>query len=304
MSGLSKEDADWAFNAYEAVRARLPQARFATSYETVNTLSDIVDQFDTFLLDSFGVLNIGATAIPSALERIQELNALGKRIIIVTNAAGYPKHVQIARYKKLGFDFSADQIISSRGTALAAIAKTPSYKWGLMAAPEFGLDELDHLDTVFLEEDASTYDAVDAFLLLGSSIWTETRQALLETSLKQNPRLVYVGNPDIVAPVESGLSRQAGHYAHRLADATGVVPQFFGKPFDNIFEQAFERLQGQYDPARTLMVGDTLHTDILGGRVAGVKTALISEYGALAATDVNVAINTSGIVPDFVVRRP
>ncbi len=304
MSKLSKEDADWAFNAYETVRTRLPQATFGASYETVDTLSDIADQFDTFLLDSFGVLNIGATAIPSALERIPELNALGKRIIIVTNAAGYPKHVQIARYKNLGFDFSADQIISSRSTALAAIAKAPSYKWGLMAAPEFGLDELDHLDTRFLEEDAAVYDTVDAFLLLGSSIWTEARQTLLEASLKQNPRPVYVGNPDIVAPVESGLSRQAGHYAHRLADITGVKPQFFGKPFTNIFDQAFAQLEGKYDPARTLMVGDTLHTDILGGRAAGVKTALISEYGSLAATDVPTAINTSGIVPDFVVRRP
>ncbi|MEH6360567.1 MAG: TIGR01459 family HAD-type hydrolase, partial [Amylibacter sp.] len=93
---LSKQDADWAFNAYEAVLSRLPQAQFPDCYETAETLSDIAAHFDTFLLDSFGVLNIGATAIPGAVERIDELRALGKRIIVVTNAAGYPKHVQIA----------------------------------------------------------------------------------------------------------------------------------------------------------------------------------------------------------------
>ena len=61
---LSKQDADWAFNAYEAVLPRLPQAQFPDCYETAETLSDIAAHFDTFLLDSFGVLNIGATAIP------------------------------------------------------------------------------------------------------------------------------------------------------------------------------------------------------------------------------------------------
>jgi HAD superfamily hydrolase (TIGR01450 family) len=304
MSSPMKDDADWAFNAYEAVRARLPQPVFAQKFQTADNLSDIADRFDTFLLDSFGVLNIGATAIPGAVARIEELRALGKRIIIVTNAAGYPKHVQIARYKKLGFDFTADQIVSSRGTALAAIAKVPQHRWGLMAAPEFGRDEIDHLDADFLEDDATLYDAVDAFLLLGSSLWTQSRQNMLEASLRRKPRPVFVGNPDIVAPVENGLSRQPGHYAHRLADATGVEPQFFGKPFFNIFEQAFARLGGDYDPGRTLMVGDTLHTDILGGRAAGVKTALITQYGSLAETDAEAAIKMSGIVPDYVLLRP
>ena len=301
---LSKQDADWAFNAYEAVLPRLPQAQFPDCYETAETLSDIAAHFDTFLLDSFGVLNIGATAIPGAVERIEELRALGKRIIVVTNAAGYPKHVQIAKYKKLGFEFAAEDIVSSRGTALAAIANAPDYTWGLMAAPSFGLDELDHINIKFLEDDPAVYDTVDAFLLLGSSIWTEARQNLLEISLHRNPRPVFVGNPDIVAPVEDGLTRQPGHYAHRLADATGIEPRFFGKPFSNIFEQAFVRLDGDYDLARTLMVGDTLHTDILGGRAAGVKTALISDYGSLAETDVKAAIKASNIVPDYVLSRP
>ncbi len=301
---LSKQDADWAFNAYEAVLPRLPQAQFPDRYETAETLSDIATHFDTFLLDSFGVLNIGATAIPGAVERIEELRTLGKRIIVVTNAAGYPKHVQIAKYKKLGFEFAPQDIVSSRGTALAAIASAPDYTWGLMAAPGFGLDELDHLKTQFLEDDPTVYDTVDAFFLLGSSIWTEARQNLLEASLHRNLRPIFVGNPDIVAPVEDGLTRQPGHYAHRLADATGVQPQFFGKPFSNIFEQAFMRLDGDFDPARTLMVGDTLHTDILGGRAAGVKTALISDYGSLAETDVKAAIKASNIVPDYVLSRP
>lgn len=286
------------------MRLRLPVATFPSGYEVAETLSDIADRFDTFLLDSFGVLNIGATAISGAKERVDELRALGKRVLIVTNAAGYPRHVQISRYAKLGFDFTAQDIVSSRETVLAAIANVPDCRWGLVADPVFGRDEIEHLDGEFLTDDPNTYDQVDAFLMLGSGVWTKARQDMLVNSLGRNPRPVFVGNPDIIAPREDGLSREPGYFAHRLADETVITPMFFGKPFDNIFKQAFARLQPDIDLTRTLMVGDTLHTDILGGCAAGVKTALISGYGSLAKTDVRAAINVSGIVPDYILSRP
>lgn len=304
MSGPTKEEADWAFAAYEAVRHRLPQPVFSGDYERVDTLSDIAEGFDTFLLDSFGVLNIGETAIPGAIERVNELRSKGKRVLIVTNAAGYPKHVQLARYRKLGFDFKSDDIVSSRETVLAAITNNLNYNWGVMSDTSFGRDEIEHLNMQFLEDDPVPYSEADAFLMLGAGIWTGVQQDILERALIDKPRPVYVGNPDIVAPREDGLSREPGYFAHLLSDRTGVNPKFFGKPFTTIFDHAFERLSHDIDLSRTLMVGDTLHTDILGGAAAGVKTALISEYGALAETDVELAIRSSGITPDFIVKRP
>jgi len=52
------------------------------------------------------------------------------------------------------------------------------------------------------------------------------------------------------------------------------------------------------------MVGDSLHTDILGAKTAGVASALISDYGFFAGENVAAAIELAGIVPDFVVARP
>jgi glycerol 3-phosphatase-2 len=172
-----------------------------------------------------------------------------------------------------------------------------------VADPIFGCDGIDLLDTRFLADNSADYDAVDAFLLLGGTAWNVARQNMLEHALRQKPRPVYVGNPDIAAPVGASLSRQPGYYAHRLADVTGVVPRFFGKPFFNIFEHVFSRLRPNYDPERTVMVGDTLHTDILGGRTAGIKTALITDYGVLSKTDINQAVKLSGIVPDYILPR-
>ena len=51
------------------------------------------------------------------------------------------------------------------------------------------------------------------------------------------------------------------------------------------------------------MVGDTLHTDVLGGAAIGVKTILITEYGLFAGKDVAGYIKDSGIVPDWISKR-
>ncbi|WP_254695995.1 hypothetical protein [Palleronia sp. THAF1] len=51
-----------------------------------------------------------------------------------------------------------------------------------------------------------------------------------------------VGNPGIVDPLEDGLSCEPGHYAHQLADLTGIAPVFPGTPFANIYRLALDRL--------------------------------------------------------------
>ena len=50
------------------------------------------------------------------------------------------------------------------------------------------------------------------------------------------------------------------------------------------------------------MVGDSLHTDILGGAAAGTKTALIVSHGLFRHDAPGPYIEQFGIVPDFVVH--
>ena len=53
-------------------------------------LEDLVDEIDVFFLDAFGVLNIGDSAINGVPERISKLQSIGKKILIVSNAGGFP----------------------------------------------------------------------------------------------------------------------------------------------------------------------------------------------------------------------
>ncbi|WP_416884641.1 TIGR01459 family HAD-type hydrolase [Marivita sp.] len=293
-----------AFEAYESVRDRLPVVRpSAAGFQRVATLADIADVFDVFLLDAFGVLNIGEAAIPGTPERIANLKAAGKRVLVVSNAAGFPHAALMEKYSRLGYDFAPEDVITSRVTLLAGLNGRKNLHWGLMATRSTGLRDLEDLTLTYLEEDPAAYDAVEGFLLVGSAAWTEERQALLENALRKHPRPVLVGNPDIVAPRETGFSVEPGHFAHRLADRTGISPEFYGKPFPDIFDLAFKRL-GNVDRSRVLMVGDSLHTDILGARTVGIASALVADYGFFAGQDAEKAVLASGIVPDFIVERP
>ena len=292
-----------AFAAYEAVRHRLPNAIQKGACTRLANLDALADEIDVFLLDAFGVLNIGETAIAGVPERIAGLQKAGKRVLIVSNAAGAPHAKLMEKYARLGYEFDPKDVITSRKTILNALRSEPHRHWGLMAEQSLGRADIDALNVSFLEEERRVYDTVDAFLLIGSSAWTPDRHAMLEASLLANPRPIFVGNPDIVAPREAGFSTEPGAFAHRLADRTGIAPQFFGKPFHNIYDLAFERV-GKMTPDRTLMVGDSLHTDILGGQVVGVKTALIAGYGFFSGNDVMAPIAQSGICPDYILDRP
>lgn len=297
-------DTRTAFAAYQAARARLPEPLRQGQCQRASDLSVIADQFDVFLLDAFGVLNIGEHAIPGVAARLLALRSAGKRLLVVSNAASAPHDVLMRKYARLGYEFDPDDVITSRKTMLAALAKEGPRRWGVMSAARHGLDELDRFGTHTLGDDPVDYDSAEGFLLVGSADWTEARQALLERSIRDNPRPVLVANPDIVAPRETGFSDEPGFFAHRLADATGIAPVFYGKPFGNIFDQTMTRLPRGTPKDRILMVGDSPHTDILGANAFGLRSALVAGYGFLSGGNPYRYLEDAGIYPDFILDRP
>jgi glycerol 3-phosphatase-2 len=186
----------------------------------------------------------------------------------------------MARYATLGFDFAETEVVTSRDVLLEHLKREPQRRWGLMLNPDVDLGEFTDLDAVVLTDAPEVYDQVDGFLLIGADGWTERRQNLLEAALIRTPRPVFVGNPDLVAPRESGLSLEPGWFA--------LVMASFGELIS---------------PKRVLMVGDTLHTDILGGHQSGFATALVTAHGSLVGLDVENAVETSRITPDFIVEH-
>lgn len=293
-------DTESAFNFYEAVRDRLPKTNYPTSPKHKAGLLDLVDQCDVFVFDAFGVLNVGNRPIARAPECIAALRAKGKQVFVLTNAATLPKPQSVLKFKNLGFDFSSDEIVTSRMAAENAISTMNVERWGVMSKADFSSDDLD-VDCVLLENDAAVYDAVDGFLFLSTWEWNTHRQRILEASLANRQRPILVANPDVIAPLEERFSTEPGYVAHRLADLMGVTPEFHGKPFPSVFQLVEGLLEKGVDPKRICMIGDTLHTDVLGGASNGWSTVLVSDHGLFRGADAEEYIRKCGIVPDWIV---
>ncbi|MFP3978943.1 HAD-IIA family hydrolase [Marinobacter sp. KMM 10035] len=294
----------WAFEAYQRIRFRLPElVSESVTPQQVPSLEAISDRFDGFIFDAFGVLNAGNNALPTAVARFQDLQSKGKHCLVLSNAASAPQQELVRKYRNLGFPITSDQLISSRMLVSDALPSEPRRTWAIMAPTSAHADQLPCHGFVIgdlkAKPNRERLDNADAILMLSAQGWTRELQQGLVHSLLLRPRPVWVANPDLVAPRENGLSLEPGYYAHHLMDATGVDTVFFGKPFNNAFDAAKSRLS-PIPTSRLLMVGDTLHTDILGGRNSGISTMLVTAHGALKGLDVNACIAASEIVPDFI----
>jgi len=297
---MTARDSVWAVQQYEAVRSLLPAARMPKKFVHAENLEEIADLFDAFLLDAFGVLNVGDAAIAGAAQRVQMLKDMGKHVLVLTNGACFPAEKALKKFLNFGVPLELTDIVSSRAALAVDIPQlADSGFWGVMSTYNSQVETFG-IPWRRLENDSSTYDSASGFLLLSTLEWTDAQQMLLKESLTKALRPVLVGNPDIVAPRGNHLSLEPGYYAHELGSHLNIKAKFFGKPFSNIYDLAFSRLP-DIAPSRVLMVGDTLHTDVLGGAAYGIKTALVTDHGLFSGYDYTKFIDKTQIVPDFII---
>jgi HAD superfamily hydrolase (TIGR01450 family) len=248
-------------------------------------------RYDGAILDAFGVLNVGERAIPGAVERIADLRGQGKRLVVLTNGASKTREAALETYRGWGFDFAEDEVVASRDLAAAALAGRPGV-WAAIGPAGAGFADLPG-DVRALDDDL--LHSADGFVFLGSQGWDDAKQAALIAALRTRPRPVLCANPDIVAPREEGFTWEPGHFCADLP----VPVAYVGKPHGGAFVTALDRLG--LEAKRVAMVGDSLHTDILGGRAAGCFTVLVTGHGFFAGVDPAPFIAASGLVPDFTV---
>jgi 4-nitrophenyl phosphatase len=100
-------------------------------------------------------------------------------------------------------------------------------------------------------------------------------------------------NVDARLPVEGGdFLPGCGAIVEAVAVAGGRRPEIVGKPEPTLFRVALSRLGT--DPGDTVMVGDSLESDIQGGRGVGMRTVLYAPDGRPAVSP--------DLAPDLVVR--
>ena len=290
---------------YEALRGQMPAARSVPGGpRRTSRLADILPHFDALVLDGFGVSNIGGSLIDGILDFLDEAEARGIAVMVLTNGAGQGADASWQKYRNWGLDLARAQVVSSRDSLEAA---WPSLADGRVvaalgpAARPLGVGR----ELTLPSDGDGLFDRATAFAFLGSAGWTEDHQQRLEQALGRGGCELLVANPDVSAPVEGGFTAEPGYWAARAAQATGILPRWYGKPHGPSFDLVLDRMAAHYgrlfDRRRVAMIGDSLHTDILGGGAAGMQTVLLTGYGLFAAGGADDMIDACGITPDWVV---
>eukprot|EP00913_Durusdinium_trenchii_P004188 g3880.t1 len=91
-----------------------------TELAPVITLSDLVDRYDVFFVDQFGVLRDDKDAYPGAAETLRHLKSLGKTVVILSNS-GRSGEYNAERFTKLGFSRDSFDVFMTSGDAAYAV---------------------------------------------------------------------------------------------------------------------------------------------------------------------------------------
>jgi len=265
------------------------------------TLADLAREYDSVLLDSFGVLVDGAGALPGARELLGFL--AGYDYLVVTNDASRLPETTSRRYQDLGIEVDPDRILTS----------------GMLLAPHFAAHDLHGAETLVLgTEDSREYvrraggvvqdvDAerdYDVIVVADDDGYPffagvdAALSAIIRRVEAGRPPTLLLPNPDLIYPkakgqfgftsgavallLEAGLARRLGPDAPRFLA--------LGKPNRPIYEEARRRARG----SRLVMVGDQLETDIAGALAAGIDAALLT-------TGITRWDGTAEVVPHYLV---
>ncbi len=241
--------------------------------ELIESIGDIADQFDAIVLDQWGVLHDGSTPYPSALTALDQLKGSGVKLGVLSNS-GKRAAPNAARIGAMGFDVSAFDTIMTSGEALwQRFANGQAAADSIYAIEGRRGDAANWADGLSLAI-SDTPATADAVLLMGLPDGTEEHaydDTLHEALERDLP--MYCSNPDLTSPRGGGTYVMSpGALALRYQKAGGAV-YMFGKPHRPIYDAMQTALDCA--PDKILMVGDSLHHDVLGAQRAGWQSLLI-----------------------------
>ena len=283
------------------------------SLQYIDGIQALSSQYDTFLLDMWGVMHDGTNCYEGVIDTIQQLKQQKKKMIILSNSS---KRVSKSKkmLKKLGFeedDF--DQIITSGDVSYRMLSGDETLQcstWGILQDlierkqnKVFVFGSGDGDEEYIKESGWELASVEEADLIVARGTFTinngdgspvskkddegnyfEVLKKSLEIAASRNVPML-VTNPDKVRP-DKGLPPMPGAIGDAYEDvlgggsgATDLVKRI-GKPYSEVYELALGSV-GDSDlrTSRTVMVGDALETDVTGGTWAGCSTAWIVNDG-------------------------
>ncbi|KIJ28294.1 hypothetical protein M422DRAFT_189909, partial [Sphaerobolus stellatus SS14] len=251
----------------------------------------LLSSYDTWLFDCDGVLWHGDRLIEGALEVLSYLRSQNKSIIFVTNNATKSRKSYKGKFDKLGVQAHVDEIFGSAYASavyLSSVVKLPKDK-KVYVIGEKGIEEeleeegFQHLGGTDPEDNTLAPFKIENFKLdptvgavlcgLDTSI-NYTKYCKAYQYLTRNEGCLFVvTNEDSTYPAGPGILPGGGSILAPLVFSLRRNATAIGKPNQTMLDCI--QAKHTFDPARTIMVGDRLETDIEFGKKGGLSTLLV-----------------------------
>jgi len=277
---------------------------------------EVLERYDAFLLDQFGVLHDGKRTYEGSAECVRWLQEQGKRICVLSNSSkrrqesverlqalqcGMCTYLDVADVVK-GVPaisaFTSGELVFQALKALNGGGASP-----LLALPSAerafvfgnGDDDDEYLKAAGVTSVASVDDADfllarGLFQIVGDSSLTFQNGDECDLYLRRAAErglLMVVANPDLVRP-DGNDSPMPGQLALRYESLFGGSCVRVGKPHAAIYAEALAALESVGVPKdRVAAVGDSVHHDVLGANDAGLDSIFVA--GGIHARDLGVA---------------
>ena len=269
----------------------------------------LVKNYKVVFLDSYGVLKNHEGLIDGVSETIAHLRSLGMVVKILTNDASRSRLQQVELFNSLGLNGLDTNDIITSGTLARLFLEDKKIKGKIgYLGTENAADYILHIDrdsVPISAIDLEDCDDIAAFVFLDDEGFDWNRDINKTINLLRMKNIpVVVANSDKLYPVSPrDVAVGTGGIAKLVETILNRKFIHFGKPDSQMFMYAYNHLLslGDFSKHEILMVGDTLHTDILGGNKFGLDTALVLT-GNTIDSSVDSLVTATGIIPDYICK--
>jgi HAD superfamily hydrolase (TIGR01459 family) len=255
----------------------------------IKGLDQIIDNYQYFILDIWGVVHDGSSLYPDVLNALKYLKEKNKKICFLSNAPR--RSIKVKQIlNNLGInDNLYDFILSSGESTNLELLNNQKNNYQLFGKKYFYIGPDKDLDLL----DDLAYDRVDkiseANFILNTGF--ENEQSKLEEKLSLaiegvNYKIpMLCANPDLIVVKQNGNQMIcAGALAIEYKNLGGQV-HYFGKPYKRVYQMVFEKFS-KPDKSTVLAIGDGLETDIKGAIDYGIDSVLVT--GGILAKDLEI----------------
>ena len=255
-------------------------------------IKDLVDDYEYFILDVWGVVHDGIHAYPGVVETMKYLKEKNKKVCFLSNAPRRAGKV-VEVIKKYGITPDLyDFIITSGEASFFDLKKNEESGFSqfgkkyLYIGPDKDLDLLDDLnyEMVNKAKDAD-FALTTGFNGEDSTIEEKMPQAI--DARNHNLKMTCV-NPDLIVVRQNGTEMICAGALAREYEKIGGEVIYYGKPYSAVYKIVCE-IFGSDIRSKALAIGDGLETDIKGANDYGIDSLLVT--GGILANALEIKPN-------------